>query len=978
MDNNDKLKQAYTRQDQLDSKFILNRLPSVIRRLQTENNIGGSFYFPLKGSMKKFQKEEFPEGSSIDLGNIQRMKRIFFDFSTPLSEVTLNNVKSFKSQKFLPGKLNLFAGKNSTGKSTILESIALLTNWAHTKNIVYEGIAFKQIFGIKNLNEFKSTFAKKEENISIELKATQLHNKKFDVGDATISFLINNKIDQDSNKLKYAPIKALRIITNNSTIFKEAEARNLPYYDGSSKEEPYKPKHDSIVPVHTEIQYIFDNDKLEKLQKGLDFGINAMYEHVKKIGGIKKLKDNKEQEIEDQKKRRTLRTNKEQRERDQENLIITFYSDKKKLKPDKKDINTMLSNYVDISISRIKENTTPTRLYGSSFSPGEKQFQEASKNYQTLADYYLPIGQDQLIRWLAFDYIDFKSEKFVLDDQDSDLLALKDINELIHSTEKVDNFVKMINKQFTKDNSKKKIKLDKPPDRVLSNLISETLAGLTMDYLESLGLKHEAGININNELSYLGIFDATGNFDTNKLDSKSTAPFTKGLESTTLNDLFSWMLEGGASLNKLKKNKEQIEKNYKKDLDGLLSEHEKKQAFIDLQIKYMELFDNSLRVLECVGQTIEAISSKTTNTGTEINKMYKKIDEIMDKKSLHFIENWSEIKYKLLENLSKYYIQEVPLDSQEKIVLVPFKDDFININPLIEFNSPNMDTTGTFKNINTSLAASFESLFSTTFVGPLRERTDFKDEIFSFEYPLTLGLKGEKIVSFLSTFSDKKVLFPIPEIIEDIDKDNYQHENIQKKYLKEDTYINHLSLWLKYLELAEKIVDFDESGQIKVLQESKQKENSKSELTLENIGVGVSQVLPVLLSCMVSQNEFQHNELLLLEQPELHLHPYAQAKLADFFIAVSMTDTKTLFVETHSEHILNRLRLRKIQLQKAEDFIKIFFSKKSKEGKTSLDEFTINPDGSYDFDEYPEGFFDQTQLESRDIAKAVIKSKKEN
>ena len=44
-----------------------------------------------------------------------------------------------------------------------------------------------------------------------------------------------------------------------------------------------------------------------------------------------------------------------QRERDQENQIITFYSDKKKLKPDKKDINTMLSNYVDVSISRIKE-----------------------------------------------------------------------------------------------------------------------------------------------------------------------------------------------------------------------------------------------------------------------------------------------------------------------------------------------------------------------------------------------------------------------------------------------------------------------------------------------------------------------------------------------------------------------------------------------------------------------------------------------
>ena len=36
------------------------------------------------------------------------------------------------------------------------------------------------------------------------------------------------------------------------------------------------------------------------------------------------------------------------------------------------------------------------------------------------------------------------------------------------------------------------------------------------------------------------------------------------------------------------------------------------------------------------------------------------------------------------------------------------------------------------------------------------------------------------------------------------------------------------------------------------------------------------------------------------------------------------------------------------------------------------EEFTINEDGSYDFEAYPEGFFDQTQLESREIAKALI------
>ena len=74
---------------------------------------------------------------------------------------------------------------------------------------------------------------------------------------------------------------------------------------------------------------------------------------------------------------------------------------------------------------------------------------------------------------------------------------------------------------------------------------------------------------------------------------------------------------------------------------------------------------------------------------------------------------------------------------------------------------------------------------------------------------------------------------------------------------------------------------------------------------------------------MITQKN-EEEEILLLEQPELHLHPSAQAKLADFFIAVSITKRKTLFVETHSEHILNRLRLRKIQLKDQKEFIKIF------------------------------------------------------
>ena len=81
---------------------------------------------------------------------------------------------------------------------------------------------------------------------------------------------------------------------------------------------------------------------------------------------------------------------------------------------------------------------------------------------------------------------------------------------------------------------------------------------------------------------------------------------------------------------------------------------------------------------------------------------------------------------------------------------------------------------------------------------------------------------------------------------------------------------------------------------------------------LPDVGFGVSQVLPVLVQCFYAP----HNSILFIEQPELHLHPKAQANLADLFIDVlsSREDGQPrnlqLIIETHSEHFLHRLQRR--------------------------------------------------------------------
>ena len=85
------------------------------------------------------------------------------------------------------------------------------------------------------------------------------------------------------------------------------------------------------------------------------------------------------------------------------------------------------------------------------------------------------------------------------------------------------------------------------------------------------------------------------------------------------------------------------------------------------------------------------------------------------------------------------------------------------------------------------------------------------------------------------------------------------------------------------------------------------------ESSLSDIGFGVSQVLPVVTMLMSAPE----GSIILLELPELHLHPNAQAGLADLLLDVAEKRNFQLIVESHSEHIVRRLQRRLAEAESA-------------------------------------------------------------
>ena len=241
----------------------------------------------------------------------------------------------------------------------------------------------------------------------------------------------------------------------------------------------------------------------------------------------------------------------------------------------------------------------------------------------------------------------------------------------------------------------------------------------------------------------------------------------------------------------------------------------------------------------------------------------------------------------------------------------------------------------------------FQSLF---YLGPLRTKAERLYSWTGIE-PESVGFTGENTVAAILASRSRKISLgnkrpakPFEEILA---------LKLQEMGLIEEFNVNPISQQRQEYE-------------VKV-----RSKGSKDWVDLPDVGFGISQVLPVLVQCFYAP----HGSIILMEQPEIHLHPSAQSALADVMIDVINSKENganrniQLIIETHSEHFLRRLQRRIAENKVSQEKVSAYFANITKTPAT-LEPLQIDIFGN--IQNWPENFFGDEMGDIAEQAKAAM------
>ena len=247
---------------------------------------------------------------------------------------------------------------------------------------------------------------------------------------------------------------------------------------------------------------------------------------------------------------------------------------------------------------------------------------------------------------------------------------------------------------------------------------------------------------------------------------------------------------------------------------------------------------------------------------------------------------------------------------------------------------------------------------SLCYLGPLRTKAERLYSWTGME-PESVGYAGENTVAAILAARNRKISLFKPGA---------------KRASPAKPFEEIIALKLKEMGLIEEFKVNPISEQRQEYEVKIRTKGSRDWVDLPDVGFGISQVLSVLVQCFYAPP----GSIILMEQPEIHLHPNAQSALADVMIDVinsrengSDRDIQ-LVIETHSEHFLRRLQRRIAEDAVPQEKVSAYFANIAKTPAT-LEPLQIDIFGN--IQNWPENFFGDEMGDITEQAKAAMKKR---
>ncbi len=223
-----------------------------------------------------------------------------------------------------------------------------------------------------------------------------------------------------------------------------------------------------------------------------------------------------------------------------------------------------------------------------------------------------------------------------------------------------------------------------------------------------------------------------------------------------------------------------------------------------------------------------------------------------------------------------------------------------------------------------------------SYLGPLRRNPE-RDYLWNKTKPGEIGIDGRSAIDALLA-------------------------NALLKGEEQNHIISGVSHWLSRMKVADKL-EVRQLGRSSRYELIVHRDGVTS--NLRDVGIGVSLVLPVLVVAYFAPS----GSTIVLEEPEIHLHPLAQSVLAELFVTISQQRKVQFIIETHSEHLFRRMQTLMARQQVSADQAAMYFVERDGKAAKLL---SLELDDYGRLKNWPAGFFGDALGETREQARLMF------